>query len=149
MEHKTSFVKCHPLFAFFVLTFALSWAPAVMLAVNPRFPLPIFAAGPSVAALIVAAIAEGRAGLRDLFSRSLRWRVGLRWYVVALFAPILFFVAAVYLNVLLGAPAPTLAQPSLALDDLRRLGEIDLRLNHPRSDYIFRKGIVRPKPGIN
>ncbi|MDD7942922.1 hypothetical protein PHK61_31380 [Actinomycetospora lutea] len=37
------------------------------------------------------ALAYGRAGLRDLGSRLLRWRVGVRWYAVALLtAPVLW-----------------------------------------------------------
>lgn len=34
--------------------------------------------------LVVAAI-HGKAGVRDLARRSLRWRVGARWYLIALF----------------------------------------------------------------
>jgi membrane protease YdiL (CAAX protease family) len=52
----------------------------------------------------------GRAGLRELLSRITRWRVGPGWYAVALLAPIPFFLAVVYVNVLWGAPAPTMAQ---------------------------------------
>jgi uncharacterized protein len=35
-------------------------------------------------AFLVTAIADGRAGVRDLLARALRWRVGLRWYALAL-----------------------------------------------------------------
>src|SRR3712207_5639559 len=34
-------------------------------------------------AFLVTAIADGRAGVRDLLTRALRWRVGLRWYALA------------------------------------------------------------------
>ncbi|MBM7800540.1 membrane protease YdiL (CAAX protease family) [Microlunatus panaciterrae] len=50
-------------------------------------------AGPvcyALAGIVVIAVALGKAGLRDLRSRSFRWRVGLRWYAVALLtAPLL------------------------------------------------------------
>jgi uncharacterized protein len=44
----------------------------------------------AMAAILVIALAFGRAGLRDLRSRLFRWRVGVRWYAVALLtAPLL------------------------------------------------------------
>src|SRR5215204_4014145 len=41
--------------------------------------------GVALPAFLVVAAAHGWAGVRDLARRSLRWRVGLRWYLVALF----------------------------------------------------------------
>jgi membrane protease YdiL (CAAX protease family) len=35
-------------------------------------------------AILVVAAMQGKAGVRDLARRSLRWRVGARWYIVAL-----------------------------------------------------------------
>jgi uncharacterized protein len=42
--------------------------------------------GALVPALVVTAVVGGRAGVRDLVRRSLRWRVPLRWYAVSLLA---------------------------------------------------------------
>ena len=43
--------------------------------------------------------------------RSLtQWQVGLHWYLIALLLPSALSLFAVYLNVLLGAPAPPAAQ---------------------------------------
>ena len=53
---------------------------------RPRF-------GPSVAGLLVTGLVDGRAGLRELLSRLLRWRVGARWYAVALLTAPLVYVA--------------------------------------------------------
>ena len=39
---------------------------------------------PALAGILVIALAYGRVGLRDLRSRLFRWRVGVRWYAVAL-----------------------------------------------------------------
>jgi membrane protease YdiL (CAAX protease family) len=40
--------------------------------------------GVALPAFLVMAAMHGRAGVRDLARRSLRWRVGLRWYLFAL-----------------------------------------------------------------
>jgi membrane protease YdiL (CAAX protease family) len=40
--------------------------------------------GPPVAGLLMTVLVSGTAGLRELLSRLLKWRVGGRWYVVAL-----------------------------------------------------------------
>ncbi|MBU2668913.1 CPBP family intramembrane metalloprotease [Actinoplanes bogorensis] len=69
------------LVAFFLLTFAISWAP---------WPFGIFLpCGPLVAALIVAA-ATGT--LRDLGRRMIRWRVPWYCYLAAIGLPLLVIV---------------------------------------------------------
>lgn len=82
-------VRHHPVGSFVTLTFALSWAYWVPLALTggegSHVPGLL---GPGLAAMVVSAIAQGRAGPRDLAARSVRWRVPPRWYVVAL-APLL------------------------------------------------------------
>jgi membrane protease YdiL (CAAX protease family) len=44
--------------------------------------------GPLVAAIVLTAVVYGRRGLREFFSRIMRWRVGARWYAVALGMPV-------------------------------------------------------------
>ena len=47
-------------------------------------------AGPASRGLLLTGLVYGRAGLRELLSRLLKWRVGARWYAVALLtAPLL------------------------------------------------------------
>ena len=111
------FVSRHSVLAYFALTFAISWGG--LLAVggpggisgatwqsDPRLPFLVMAmlAGPSIAGLVLTAIVSGRAGLRTLLSRFLRWRVGARWYAVALLAAPLVFTA-VQLTLSLVSPA--------------------------------------------
>jgi uncharacterized protein len=43
--------------------------------------------GMAVPAFLVTAVVAGRAGVRDLARRCLRWRVPLRWYALALVVP--------------------------------------------------------------
>jgi membrane protease YdiL (CAAX protease family) len=106
---RNNLVRRYPLASFFVLTFGLAWLPLIPTALG-WFPPILVAFGPSLAAVIVAALATGRAGLRELLSRITRWRVGLGWYAVALLASVPCFLLIVYVNVLWGAPAPTAAQ---------------------------------------
>jgi membrane protease YdiL (CAAX protease family) len=65
--------------------------------------------GPLLAALIVIPITQGWTGLRALASGMLTWRVGWRWYALALGIPLVVALGAALLNVVLGAPAPSLA----------------------------------------
>src|ERR671913_2367033 len=103
-----SLVKRHPLIAFFVLTLALSWWPWILYAFGLS-PTPIASFGPFLAALVVLAITQGKSGIGGLLRRMVRWRVGLRWYAVALLLPVGIALAATALNVLLGARAPSAA----------------------------------------
>ena len=98
------FIKRHPIATYYVLVFAISWG-GVLAAIGPSRFLgtePIFGAqfmyviylaplvGPCLAGILSAGIVYGRAGLHELLSRLLRWRVGARWYAVALLtAPLL------------------------------------------------------------
>jgi uncharacterized protein len=103
-------VRDHRLVAFFGLAYALSWG-FWPLAAAVGFPFPFFPGGPLLAALIVAAATEGRAGLRALGARMGRWRVGWPWYAVAVGVPVAVALGATALNVGLGAPAPAVGQP--------------------------------------
>lgn len=78
-------IRLHPLAAFFLLTYALSWGYWIPLAVTgghrSHFPGLL---GPMMAAFVVTAVATGADGTRDLLRRMARWRVPLRWYAAAL-----------------------------------------------------------------
>ena len=104
MRQTVSAVRRHPIITFFVLTFVISWGFLPFEAV--RF-LP---SGPLIAALIVAPLTQGWAGLRDLGSRIIRWRVRWYWYALAIGLPLAVHLLNVVLNAALGAPAPSLAQ---------------------------------------
>jgi hypothetical protein len=100
-----TFVKRHPLIAFFVLAYALTWPVIPLVSVSPLWGFPgLF--GPAVAAIIVAAVVNGRLGLKDLLGRIVRWRLGLLWYAVALGLPVVLSLAAGSIHLLLGGPTP-------------------------------------------
>ena len=64
--------------------------------------------GPLLAAVVVTAQEEGRAGLRSLLGRILRWRVSPIWYGVAIVGPVLLYLTAMALNVVVGGQPPSL-----------------------------------------
>ena len=83
----------HPVAAFLVMTYTITCAfalPPIRTRLDilpPELPLwdvlaTIFGVG--LPAFLVVAAADGRTGVRDLARRCLRWRVGARWYFVAL-----------------------------------------------------------------
>ena len=61
---------------------------------------------PFLIGVLVTGAADGRAGLKTFFSRMVRWRVGIQWYAVALFLPVVLRLAAAGLNILSGASLP-------------------------------------------
>ena len=97
------FARRHPVFSYYILTFAISWGGFLLVGspgllagtdwqVDPLFPLAILAllVGPAVAGLTLTGLVSGRAGYRDLLACLGRWRVAARWYAVALLtAPLL------------------------------------------------------------
>lgn len=99
-----AFVRRLPLITFFGLAYGFSWGSYAVLSSPFLFPW-----GPWFAALIVASATLGRTGLKDLLRRCLYWRVGLRWYIVALTVPIAIALTAVTVNLLMGADVSTTA----------------------------------------
>ncbi len=87
-------VARHPVAAFLVMAFAgiiVFELPTVRAPLDIGSPpdLPPSASlgslfGSALPAFLVMAALHGRAGVRDLARRSLRWRVGARWYLFAL-----------------------------------------------------------------
>ena len=108
MSYLASLIRRYPLVSFFVLAYALSWWPWILYAFGLS-PTPIASFGPFLAALVVLAITQGKSGIGGLLRRMVRWRVGIRWYAVALLLPVGIALAATALNVLLGAQAPSAA----------------------------------------
>jgi uncharacterized protein len=83
----------HPVAAFLVMVYAVNTAVALSPLLTRRDILPFGLApydslghifGVALPAFFVVAAMHGQAGVRDLASRSLRWRVGVRWYLIAL-----------------------------------------------------------------
>ena len=114
MTALEAFITRHPVRTYFALAFAVSWA-GVLLVVGPGgIPTTIehlttigpamyvaMLAGPSLAGLLMTSLVSGRAGLREVLRRLLTWRVGGRWYAVALLtAPVLAIAVSLALSLL-------------------------------------------------
>lgn len=109
MKSISSLIKRHPFTSFVILTYLFSWWPALFYWWGIDSP-GVAGFGPFLAALVVLALTEGKRGLKTLFGRMVRWRVGWQWYGVAFGLPFLMAGLASYLTVLLGAPAPRAEQ---------------------------------------
>jgi len=102
------FIAAHQLAVFTTLTIVLSWW---------RWPLwepgssdgPIEPLGPAIAAFIVVAI-SGNGQLRRFARTVVNIKSSPVWLVAAVLTPIVMVVAAVVVNTMLGAPAPTETQ---------------------------------------
>jgi uncharacterized protein len=86
-------VARRPVAAFLVMVYTVNTAVAVVPVLTRRDLLPFGLApydslghifGVALPAFIVVAAMHGRDGVRDLAQRTLRWRVGVRWYLIAL-----------------------------------------------------------------
>jgi membrane protease YdiL (CAAX protease family) len=113
------FLKQHRLVAFFVIAFALSWYPWIIALARGRTsgPNPL---GPLVAGIIMTAIVSGRSGLREFFSRLVRWRVGAKWYAIIFATPIVLCLLSVAI-VLCFAPRSQIS--ALTIERIRELPE--------------------------
>src|SRR5215211_1683930 len=106
MKTIRAFLKRHPVLAYYALVFTISWGgilfavgvgpgglPATKEQAEILFPFVLLAlfAGPSVAGIVLTGLVYGREGFRNLLTRMRRWRVGARWYALALLtAPLLY-----------------------------------------------------------
>ncbi len=98
-------MRKHPLIAFFVLAYLLTWWIYPLLRFSPLLGIPgLF--GPALAAIIMAAATGGKSAVKQLLGRVVLWRVGARWYVIALGLPTVLALAAAGLYYLFDASRP-------------------------------------------
>jgi hypothetical protein len=117
-----SILKSHPVLAYFILTFAISWGGVLILGAPHGMPTtsqkfeqlyPIvflpYLLGPLLSSLILTGLIDGRTGFRELLSRLTTWRVSIQWYAVAvLTAPVIILAVLGSLSLRTSAYLPAL-----------------------------------------
>jgi uncharacterized protein len=121
MKPMTDLIRRYPLTAYFTLAYAISWVfwlPNVTAffgwtaPISPYIPL-LGAFGPTLAAVIVSSLTEGRTGRSRLTDGLTRWRVG--WWWLAALGPLgLMLIAALGIR-WSGGPLPVLGVTTFAL----------------------------------
>ena len=102
----STWVRQQPLIAFYALAFAITWLGWVPQAAHSHglfpFDSPLFyilgGVGPLLAAFIVLSVLRGKSDYEDLFRPLMRWRVGVIWYLVALFGYAALWIIAITLR---------------------------------------------------
>jgi len=97
------------LLVFTLLTFVIAWGcwiPAFLLPSFPKlFPfIGLFA--PAIASLLVAWMANGRAGVTEILGRYKKWRFGWQWYTLSIALIPSFFLLAPLLNGFISQTGP-------------------------------------------
>jgi membrane protease YdiL (CAAX protease family) len=98
----------HPLAVYIVINYTISWAllyPTFKLLLAARGSFPPLALlglvggyGPSLAALLMLALAGGREGVRTGLRQFLQWRRPVHYYLFVLIGPICIYIVAVLAN---------------------------------------------------
>ena len=102
-----------PIAAFIILTYVIGWATQLGAFQLGLPAMPSLWAGAVLGllmpAVLVTAAVNGKAGVRDLLQRSLRWRVGAGWYLLAVLGLLVtsVLVASLFLG---GTPLVALVQ---------------------------------------
>jgi len=112
-------ISNYPLISFFVMAILLSWIAVMPLILNPTLPPEPFMilgalAGPTLSAVIVIGITEGKAGLGAFFRRYFQWRAGIVWWLIVLFGIL------IALNIV----AALILGPSILAEFFKNLGLI-------------------------
>ncbi len=110
--NEQSFVKRYSLVIYFVLAFAIAWIGSFVL-VGPKYlageviefsdiGLMAIAAllAPFTAGLLMTYLADGKAGLKELFAKMKKYKVAGRWYLPLLIFPTLLLLVSVLLGIL-------------------------------------------------
>ena len=130
-ESNSNWMKRHSLVMYFIMAYGITWILSILATEGlPPFQLPatiiVFSTivlhyGPSLAAIIITGIVDGKSGIRGLLGRFREWRVGVHWYLFVLLFPTILRLIAVGLDVLLGGVLPKFASADIAPEGIHPL----------------------------
>ncbi|MEE9182681.1 MAG: CPBP family glutamic-type intramembrane protease, partial [candidate division NC10 bacterium] len=133
-------IRGRPLVAYFVLAFGITWLfwiPTLIIAWNQGWTLPtpfvdlvslqfvdawealvfvffsLAVFGPLFAALLVTYASGGRPGLRELWGRMKKARVGAKWYLLVFLLPLLLTLAVAGIAIAMTGSASNLLNPAI------------------------------------
>ena len=100
------FFKQNPALSYFLLTFVMSWGGLIIVSLFMGMPvtsrefeefgpiaLPPCLLGPTLASVFLTGMVKGKIGLRELKTRFLKWKVGIKWYAFGiLLVPLILVV---------------------------------------------------------
>ena len=103
-----------PVATFFLLTFLISWsiwgaARVLLPGASGQLRVAVHTVGlfgPTAAAVIMSGCLYGRQGVGDLMMRIARWRLGVGWYLFALFSTLGIGLGAIGVHALVGGATP-------------------------------------------
>ena len=106
------------LLVYFILAYLLSWCSYVPLALQslglvsgiPGWLHLLGAYGPLLAAFITAGYYGGSGAIGELWSRITRWRIGWKWFMVALFSVPVVYLFALAIQWLISGIWPSMSQ---------------------------------------
>ena len=101
----------YPILSYFVLSFVLAWSvwiPAGLYAPDTLLLAIIGGWAPTLAALLLTILSDGKAGVRLLLRKLLKWRVSWRYYIFAIFSMVGLLALAAAVHALLGGTLPTM-----------------------------------------
>jgi membrane protease YdiL (CAAX protease family) len=105
MSSIKSFIKRYPQGVFWAIAYIIGGGGYTLGRLYPS-DLWIFVLwGIFLSGALITSIVDGRAGVKVYFSRLVRWRAGIHWYLIALLTPFLLGFIAYGLSTLSGAEA--------------------------------------------
>jgi hypothetical protein len=122
MSQWRRWLQSAPVAAFFLLTFLFSWGmwwlvrPLVSSA-GEGWRIAVHTAGlcgPTVAALVLSGLLYGWQGVGNLLKRIAHWRVGIGWYLFAIFSTLVIGLTAIGVHTIVGGVTPPMNQIMLA-----------------------------------
>ena len=107
-------MKSNPVFAFFALTFLVSWSIWLPLGIylpeQAALSLP-GAWAPTISAVLLTGLSEGWVSVKRFLRKVGHWRVRFRWYLAVLFGIAVIAYLAIALGMLFGISAPEITLP--------------------------------------